>query len=879
MVQNKETGKRPYPVDIKVTDKGALKEWVSGCNIIHFHGDMTLIDPLGVWVRQFMAPRTMVIQHHYHERSLLDYRIRTRRLESFEHEIIAARKGAILDPGMDVAPVVVPLWRNELKPILRRRERLRLVFTPTSTERLMTYRGSKGKGYQETKAILDKMTGLDSNIITDLNWLETMQAVQEADIRLDECVTGGYGMATLEGLATGCLTINGGNEAVLGLLGDPPIFKADMSHLKWVIESICSMPYEKRLEVQKAGIEWMATHRNEHLMFDAYKNIYEKATEESGFSKQEIAQDYKKKVYAVTMTEFREDPPPLIMPNKGGKLIVQISRTNCAGAIWRIHDAINKYTPHTCRTITTSNRTNGRKFPQDVNIYDSVSVSALLKRADVIHFHNMVDHEAPEMRPYADLLRNKKKVLQYHTEPKLLQRNYKRDVVNRDDIKTLVIAQKHVRFYPRSTKVPNLVDINDPVLTPSNRKWEGGPLKVIYTPSDLNSYPDYSGTCCGKGYSDVMAVLRRLEKEGIIEATVITNQTWEELMPIKRQHDICIDECVTGGYHLCSLESLSQGLVTIAWLDDSTRKAINDISGNQEELPWINTRQAELYDRIKNLASTGADNIARIKRRGRQWMERYWDPKKLVEKFLEAYGLIDQKPNNGHLHRAWGNGTILPVYHVESKLLDEALALEGAWKDKQVVIWGNGGTVTQALEQRNDKWFDQAAHIGTNAAMLLKLNFNAYCIGDMRFVEKPEKAEIAVKASGVKIYQSVLRKVLPESAPVSYTKTIGNDGFSSDIRVGVYHGYSVVWLALQVALWGGAKDILLAGCPHDYTGEKPRFYREENPSHVDNNLHFILRNYSTLIPILKAAGIRVRTIGKSRLNDVGVEEMLTPGVY
>jgi hypothetical protein len=878
LIQGKETGKRPYSYDIKPTDRAALKEWTSACNVVHFHGDITLDSTLGAWLRQWFNPKTMVIQHHYHERSLLEYRIRTRKIESFEHEIMAEKKGAILDPGLPLVPVVVPIWRGDMAPNVVRRERLKAIFTPTTTSRALSYRGSKGKGYHETKAVLDKLKYLDVEIINDLNWRETIDRVRNADIRIDELVTGGYGIATLEGLALGCLTISGCNDEVKSFLGDPPIFRAMNNDLAEVIDRICHMPWEERVDIQKAGIEWMKKNRNEHIMFERYKKTYEDCMDKTGFSKDEISKDYSKKVYSVFMSDFREDPEPVVMPSKGGKLIVQIARTNCAGAIWRIHEAINKYTTHTCRTITASDTTNGRKYPSDVLLHDGKSVRNLIERADVVHFHNWIDHESSEMRLYRELLAKKNKVLQYHTEPSILQRNYRRDVINREDIKTLVIGQKHARFYPKSTVIPNLVDIEDPLLSPSNRKWDGGPLKVIYTPSDLKSYPDYSCTCCGKGYQDTTAVLKRLEEEGLIQATIITDMTWEELMPIKRQHDVCIDECVTGGYHLCSLESLSQGLITIAWIDDKTRATLKQMTGN-DDLPWVNTRMCELYDRLKSLARSSPENVENIKRAGRRWMEENWNTRKMVEKFIDAYDIEEVEPSVGHVHRSWSNARLLRVYQIEGNLLQDALLLEGKWKDRPVVIWGNGHTVTEALEHRGDKWMEEAAHIGTNAASLLPMKFDAYCIGDMRFVAKPEKAKIAREAPGVRVYQSCLRRLMPPDLPISYAKTIGNDGICSDLRAGVYHGYSVVWFALQVALWSGTKEILLAGCPHDYSAGKPRFYNEAVPSPVDNTLSYILRNYSAAIPILKSMGIRVRTIGKSRLNTAGVDPLLTSGVF
>ena len=317
---------------------------------------------------------------------------------------------------------------------------------------------------------------------------------------------------------------------------------------------------------------------------------------------------------------FKPSLPVLAPQKKSGKLILQIARTNCAGAIWRLHEVINLYTEHTCRTVTATDSTNDRRYPHDVFIRQTEQVRKLIEKADVIHFHNWIDYESPDMRPFRQLLDKKMKVLQYHSEPRCLCGCFRRDVVNRNDIRTLTIAQKHARFYPKSIIVPNLMNIWSPILMPAPPAGKRR-LRVIYTPSDLKSYPNPTATCSGKGYEQTLPILQKLEAEGLIEFSLITDRSWEELMPIKKQYDVCIDECVTGGYHLCSLEALSQGLVAIAWIDDQTKDAIKKIVGHDTALPWINTPIGQLEAALRRLSSMPVEELQAIKNRGRQWME------------------------------------------------------------------------------------------------------------------------------------------------------------------------------------------------------------------------------------------------------------------
>jgi hypothetical protein len=215
------------------------------------------------------------------------------------------------------------------------------------------------------------------------------------------------------------------------------------------------------------------------------------------------------------------------------------------------------------------------------------------------------------------------------------------------------------------------------------------------------------------------------------------------------------------------------------------------------------------------------------------------------------------------------NNRLSEVYDVPSQILQSILELQGKWEDNQVLIWGNGPTAQNALRDR--PWNNTVKHIGTNAATQLSgLNFDLYCVGDKRFFEEEWKATIARTAPGVRVYQSTVREEMNNDPTTNFIRTIGRDGFCSNLTYGIYHGYSVVWLALQVAIWCGSTDILLAGCSHDYSGDRKRFYAEETPQNYDGNTERILANYRKLMPIFGREGISLRTIGPSRLKEAGV---------
>ncbi len=561
--------------------------------------------------------------------------------------------------------------------------------------------------------------------------------------------------------------------------------------------------------------------------------------------------------------------------------IVQVAKTHCAGSIWRLREVIDRYTPHSCRTVTLGATTQGRRYPTDLLFGQTAAVRRVLARADVVHFHNFIDADDRLMRPFRRLLAGKRLFLQYHTEPRLVRSAFRgKDVVRRKDLRTLVVAQKQARFYPESLPVPNVLDIHDRNLLPDDsRAYRGGPLKLVYTPTDRKSYSDYRTTCCGKGYSETLPILKRLEEEGLIQLSVLDSLSWEQLMPLKRRHDILIDEVVTGGYHLASLEALSQGLITIASLDRETRQTLHGIVGRQTELPWCRSTIKSLETDLRGLCAMDAAEVNALKAASRRWMEENWDPAEMIQHLLRAYQAPAAQPKKARarrrrsrrpIHVTFKNTRLLPVYHRRPVIHRSLLELQDAWRQRQVVIWGNGPSASNAPEV----WQRDAVHVGVNAAWPnLRDAFDAYCVSDQRFAQNPDKRRIAGRAPGVRVYLAHMRDVLPKCRRTNYIRTIGRDGFCSNLKRGAYHGLSVVWVALQLALWGGSRDVLLVGCEHDYLQDGMRCYEEEDPSPVDEgNWPIIRSNYRRLMPVLAREKVDLRTAGPSRLQEAGVPQ-------
>ncbi|MBP2302790.1 capsular polysaccharide synthesis protein [Azospirillum picis] len=118
--------------------------------------------------------------------------------------------------GWQIVPNPIPFWEAAFRPETKN-EVVTVAYTPSGRHesypeghRLYWH----GKGYATTTGILDdlgKRHGIQVKAIKDrqLSHAEALAAKRAAHIVIDECVTGSYHRNSLEGLACGCVVVNG----------------------------------------------------------------------------------------------------------------------------------------------------------------------------------------------------------------------------------------------------------------------------------------------------------------------------------------------------------------------------------------------------------------------------------------------------------------------------------------------------------------------------------------------------------------------------------------------------------------------------------------------------------------------------------------------
>ena len=167
------------------------------------------------------------------------------------------------------------------------------------------------------------------------------------------------------------------------------------------------------------------------------------------------------------------------------------------------------------------------------------------------------------------------------------------------------------------------------------------------------------------------------------------------------------------------------------------------------------------------------------------------------------------------------------------------------------VILGNSPT---AKEVRTDD-IQNAFKITVNAGLLIFKDLDMKCdllhLQDPRFFEQKEKflteytdfvSAISV-ADHIHVPHRLAALCREKSIAVTRPKIIGNIGFSRNLDIGFFTGYSAAYGALQVAAHHGFSKISIAGVDFSYGSSNNRIYESSNG--LDRDLHVLNRQIHT----------------------------------
>ncbi len=314
--------------------------------------------------------------------------------------------------------------------------------------------------------------------------------------------------------------------------------------------------------------------------------------------------------------------------------ILMITQNDPAGMAIAFTNAINRYTEHSCRLITTETRYNF-DYKKDIHLPDIGEdgfdeIRDLLSQADIIHFHLLAD-ENMELGPVKikEFVKGKMLIHHHHGHPHFrASPEYYREKYKRLRRKVLVSTPDLLHMIPEAVWQPNIVPVDDPLYLPvpcSNNNNEHIIIAHSPTRKDL------------KNTEEIIQVSKILQEKlpQKIKLDIIENTPHRECLRRKQQCDVLFDH-MQGYFGVSSLEALSQGKPVIAGLDAWNISCIKEFTG-YDKLPWLIARDADSLERI--LKKLCQEKIFRTVtgKASRSFMEQSWNTSKIVNHLIRQY--------------------------------------------------------------------------------------------------------------------------------------------------------------------------------------------------------------------------------------------------
>ncbi|GFK95408.1 hypothetical protein NNJEOMEG_03271 [Fundidesulfovibrio magnetotacticus] len=320
--------------------------------------------------------------------------------------------------------------------------------------------------------------------------------------------------------------------------------------------------------------------------------------------------------------------------------VLHFSLTPLAGMPVRLVQALNRHTRVQARLADRSRF--GRYDHDLVMDEDPEAVLQAARDADILHLHNYLDLDSDRFAPldFRALQRAGKRVVrQFHTEPGFVARTMgiTPEALLAQDIPALVIAQHPERLYRKAYVAPNFIPESRAEYAPCAEptRWD-----VFYNPTmNAGAWEDRWNT---KGTPQVLPLLRSLEAEGWRVRRVTHIRPLAEALPEKRSSRICLDDLVTGSYHLTGLEALAMGVCAVNFLDERSQTLIRHFSGASGH-PYVNARLEEAPAVLRRLLAD-PDLTRELGLRGRRWLLDHWSEARMIGHYVRAYELLLEDP-------------------------------------------------------------------------------------------------------------------------------------------------------------------------------------------------------------------------------------------
>lgn len=180
-------------------------------------------------------------------------------------------------------------------------------------------------------------------------------------------------------------------------------------------------------------------------------------------------------------------------------------------------------------------------------------------------------------------------------------------------------------------RLPDVLDINHPLLSPKPELRPEGKFRVVFTFSNNYGLGHRINSKCPRETRDLLRGVAGLDLR------FVSNVPFALSMEEKQSAHVVLDELFSPYTHLSSLEGAAVGAAVLVNYDDYTRNDLCDYLGApRESYPFVRVTPQTVRAELERLRDH-PDECAELGRKGREWIERWYQPKALLERYLEFY--------------------------------------------------------------------------------------------------------------------------------------------------------------------------------------------------------------------------------------------------
>jgi glycosyltransferase involved in cell wall biosynthesis len=139
-----------------------------------------------------------------------------------------------------------------------------------------------------------------------------------------------------------------------------------------------------------------------------------------------------------------------------------------------------------------------------------------------------------------------------------------------------------------------------------------------------------------KGTEHLLAALDRLKREGVrYELRLVEGMRNDEARSVYEHADLVVDQLLAGWYGGLAVEAMALGKPVVAYLRETDLRFLPDEM--KRALPVVNAMPDTVHAVLRDLLTSRRGELAELGRRGRAYVERWHDPRRIAAGLIQDY--------------------------------------------------------------------------------------------------------------------------------------------------------------------------------------------------------------------------------------------------